>query len=50
LDYGRRLNTWRTLERFSNEDRDHLVDALHGVANELSVMAQELAGFTSEDD
>ena len=46
LDYSQRLNAWRALGRFSDKDRDNLVDALHGVANDLSKMAQELAGFT----
>jgi hypothetical protein len=32
------------------KDRDHLVEALHGVTNDLSMMAQELAGFTSKSD
>ena len=49
LDYSRRLAAWRKLARFSDEDRDHLVGALHTTANELAMMAQELAGFTSED-
>ena len=48
-DYSRRLAAWRKLARFSDEDRDHLVEALHTIANELAMMAQGLAGFTSED-
>jgi hypothetical protein len=43
LDYGQRLDAWRELARFSDEDRDHLVHALHRTANELSIMAQALA-------
>src|SRR5262245_2308438 len=43
-DYTRRLNAWRELARFSREDRDHLVDALHDFANDFSILAQELAG------
>jgi hypothetical protein len=48
-DYSRRLAAWYDLARFSDEDRDHLVAALHGTANELSIVAQRLAGFASED-
>ena len=44
-DYSQRLNAWRALGKFSDEDRYHLVDALHGVANDLSMIAQELAGL-----
>ena len=35
LDYSRRLAAWRKLARFSDEARDHLVAALHTMANEL---------------
>src|SRR5262245_53775090 len=48
-DYGQRLAASRALARFSDDDRDHLVDALHSTANEFSFLAQELAGFTSKD-
>jgi hypothetical protein len=50
LDFGRRLTAWRDLARFSDEDRDQLVAALHGTANELSILAQQLAGLTSGED
>jgi hypothetical protein len=46
VDYDQRLTAWRKLGRYSDEDRDVLVHALHSTANELSVLAQELAGFT----
>jgi len=49
LDYSQRLDAWRGLAKFSEEDRAELVHALHKVANELSMIAQDLAGFTSKD-
>jgi hypothetical protein len=49
IDYSRRLGEWRTLARFSAKDRDHLVDALHSTANELSTLAQQLAGFLDDE-
>jgi hypothetical protein len=41
-DYSRRLNAWRELAKFSTDDRDQLVHALHSVAKDLTLMAQTL--------
>jgi len=49
VDFARRLDVWRGLTKFSEEDRVELTYALHKVANNLSMMAQDLAGFTSKD-
>jgi len=53
LDYGQRLKAERALVRFgraklSDEDRTHLAEALHTTANELSMMAQTVAGFAED--
>jgi hypothetical protein len=45
FDYARRLKAWRKLGKFSAEDRDQLVGAVHETANELSMLAQALAGM-----
>jgi hypothetical protein len=46
-DYGQRLKAERAIGKLFDEDRAHLADALHTTANELSMMAQEMAGINS---
>jgi hypothetical protein len=44
LDFGQRFEAWRGLANSSHEDRAHLTNMLHTVANELAMMAQALDG------
>jgi hypothetical protein len=45
-DYSHRLEGWRTSTERPKEDCDELANALHYVANELSIIAQRLSGFS----
>lgn len=45
IDYGSRLEKWRVLGRFSEEDRAEVVKNLHQCGIDFTLMAQSLDGM-----
>ena len=49
-DYANGFRAWQKIANVSDEEREALADTLHQCANELSILAQEVQGFTATID